>query len=166
MAAVVLALIGVSGAARAADSLFTWDGNKTQALKIYHAYSASDGLTHVEEITVPAQMRASPAGAALVYFDLKPEALRIAQSDTGELSGWHYAGDSKHLIIPMQGDIDFDIGDGKIYHVKAGEAILAEDWAGKGHRSGCDAVNKQFCVVFDILVGPNPKALPLEPPPK
>jgi len=36
---------------RAIDSLLTWQN--LSALKIYHLYSASDGLSHVEEMVLP-----------------------------------------------------------------------------------------------------------------
>ena len=147
----------------AADSLLSW--NDLQVFRIYHAFAASDGRSYIEEVPVPAQVARSGGAAAYTYFDLKPQAVRIARSTTGSMIDWHYAGESRHLIIPLQGDIVFDLGDGKLFHLKAGEAILAEDWTGKGHRSGCEATNKQTCVVIDILVDPNPHSLPLREPP-
>jgi quercetin dioxygenase-like cupin family protein len=159
----LLALV-LAAPAAAADSLFTW--SDLAALKVYHAYSASDGLSYIEEIAVPAQVRASGGKSAQIYFDLKPQAMRIARSATGSMIDWHYAGDSRHLIIPMQGDMVFDLGDGKLFHVKPGEAILAEDWTGKGHRSGCLNATQATCVVIDVLVDANPKAVPLQAPPK
>lgn len=150
--------------ALAADSLLSW--SDLNVLKLYHAYSASDGRSYIEEISVPAQQRQSGGSSAQIYFDLKPQALRIARSASGSMIDWHYAGDSRHLIVPMQGDMVFDLGDGKLFHVKPGEAILAEDWTGKGHRSGCLADHQPTCVVFDILVDANPKAMPLQAPPR
>lgn len=162
--AAVMGTASLGSAASAADSLLTW--NDLHVLKIYHAYSAADGKSYIEEIPIPAQERQSGGKLAQIYFDLKPQALRIARSESGSMIDWHYAGDSRHLIIPMQGDLVFDTGDGKMFHLKAGEAILAEDWTGKGHRSGCDAVNKKTCVVIDILVDSNPRAMPLVAAPK
>jgi hypothetical protein len=155
--------LAFSGAAMAADSLFTWDD--LQSLKIYHAYSASDGHSYIEEIKIPASVKTIGNAPAELYFDLKPQAIRIGRSKSGALIDWHYAGDSRHIIVPMQGDIVFDLGDGKMFHLKPGEAILAEDWTGKGHRSGCYSDTKPTCVALDILVDANPREMPLRAPP-
>jgi hypothetical protein len=150
-------------AAKAADSLLTWDD--LAALKIYHAYSANDGHSYIEEISLPSAKKEIGGDAAYMYFDVKPQSIKIGRSTTGSMIDWHYAGESRHLIIALQGDIVFDLGDGKLFHLKTGEAILAEDWTGKGHRSGCEAINKRTCVVIDLLVEPNPRVIPLRQPP-
>ncbi len=66
--------------------------------------------------------------------------------------------------MSLQGNIRFDIGDGKDHLVRPGEAILAEDWTGKGHRSGCDIRNKVDCVSVGAVIGPINKVYPLQDP--
>jgi hypothetical protein len=79
---------------------------------------------------------------------------------------WHGAVDFRHLIIPMQGSLFFDLGDGRTLTLKPGEAILAEDWTGRGHRSGCAPSKVQLtCVGIDMLLDANPHAIPLRSPP-
>jgi hypothetical protein len=162
--AVLAALALVPAAARAAspvDSLFTWDD--LHNLKIYHAYAASDGHSYVEVINTQA-MEKGPNSQT--YFDFShPQQIKIGRGKSGEMVDWHYALQSRHLIIPLQGDVVFDLGDGKLLHVHPGEAIMAEDWAGKGHRSGCLSADKPTCVGIDILYEPNPHSLPLRAPP-
>jgi hypothetical protein len=149
--------------AAAADSLFSW--TSLEALKMYHAYSASDGRTYIEQITVPASVRQVGGSSAEEYLHIKPQEMVIARAKAGVLADWHYAGASRHIIIPLEEEIVFDTGDGKLFHLKPGEAILAEDWTGKGHRSGCWSDTKPTCAVMDILFDANPRALPLRPPP-
>jgi hypothetical protein len=163
--AAVAALFGAVAIppAWAADSLFNW--TNLDGVKIYHAYSASDGHTYIEEISIPAAKRMVGGGQASEYLHVKPQDIVIARGTAGPLASWHYAGDSRHLIIPLQEELVFDTGDGTLHHLKPGEAILAEDWTGKGHRSGCYSQTKPTCVVIDILLDPNPKAMPLRPPP-
>jgi hypothetical protein len=163
LALALFAFTSSLASAQAADSLFDWDDLK--ALKIYHAYSASDGRTYVEEISIPASEVTNGTGKAQMYFDLTPQKVKIGRSKSGAMYDWHYAYDSRHLIIPLQGDIVFDIGDGKLFHLHPGEAILAEDWTGKGHRSGCLSATKPTCVGIDMLLEPNPHAIPLRAPP-
>ncbi|MDE1147218.1 MAG: hypothetical protein PW843_11435 [Azospirillaceae bacterium] len=154
----------LAGTARAADSLFTW--NDIYNLKIYHAYAASDGKSYVEEINVPAMRTKTLSGSSQTYFDLKPVEMRIARGVSGEMMDWHGAVEYRHLLIPLQGSLQFEMDDGRFLELKPGEAILAEDWTGHGHRSGCAASKNPTCVVIDIMVEPNPHSLPLRDPPK
>jgi hypothetical protein len=158
-----LALAASPGMAHAADSLFSWED--LQFLKIYHAYSASDGKTYIEEIQVPARTAMSGGKPSQLYLLLKPHSIAIARSAHDSMIDWHFAGEFRHLLIPLQGDLVFDLGDGKLFHLKAGEAMLAEDWTGKGHRSGCMAVNQRSCAVIDVSIDPTPHEIPLRAPP-
>jgi quercetin dioxygenase-like cupin family protein len=153
----------VRPAGYALDSLLDWEN--LEFFRIRHGDSASDGRSYIESISVPAQQRKS-GNLGQVYFDLKTQAALIARSVSGSMFDWHYASNSRHLIIPLQGDLVFDTGDGKTTHLKAGEAIYAEDWTGKGHRSGCVATNAKTCLVIDVLIDPNPSAIPLRAPPE
>lgn len=152
---------------QAADSLLNWTDLKH--LKIYHAYAASDGESYVEEINVPALESPSFEGSkAQTYFDFKePHRVRIGRGAQGAMFDWHGAVDYRHLIIPMQGNLFFDLGEGRTLELKPGEAILAEDWTGRGHRSGCAPSKTQAtCVGMDILIDANPRTMPLRAPPR
>ncbi len=164
MAAAFMSAATLASAASPVDSLFSWDD--LSALKIYHAYSANDGHTYVEVISIPASQTQPANTSSESYFDLKPQVVRIGRGKSGALVSWHYAYESRHLIVPLQGDIVFDLDDGKMLHVHPGEAILAEDWTGRGHRSGCISDTKRTCVGLDILLEPNPHTMPLRDPPK
>lgn len=156
-----------SASANAADSLLTWDD--LRALKIYHAYAASDGKSYLEEISIPSQETTHKSGAALqTYFNMQtPHQITIGRGVQGAMFEWHGAVDYRHLIIALQGEMFFDLGDGRTLNLKPGEAILAEDWTGRGHRSGCSPSKvKATCVAMDILMDPNPRAIPLRSPPK
>jgi len=164
LAAPLLALAAIATPAHAADSLFTWDDLK--ALHIYHAYSASDGLTYIEETTLPANPIMSGGKPGQLYMLLEPKSVAIARSADGSMIDWHYAGTYRHLLIPLQGDLVFDLGDGKLFHLKPGEAMLAEDWAGRGHRSGCANPTGKTCAVIDVSIDSNPRTIPLRAPPE
>jgi quercetin dioxygenase-like cupin family protein len=158
-------LLPLSAAHAEADSLLTF--KDLQIFKMYHAYSASDGKSYIEEMDVPAAMRQSGTGLSQTYFDLKPSQIIIGRQKAGAIMDWHGAVQFRHLIIPMQGNLMFDAGDGRVLELKPGEAIYAEDWTGRGHRSGCSAKNTvETCVGIDILIDANPHGLPLRAPPQ
>ena len=165
--AVAMAGLLAAAPAPAADNLFTW--TDLNFIKIYHAYAASDGKSYVEEIAIPAYETASFANSkAQTYFDFKePKNIRIGRGAQGAMFEWHGAVEYRHLIVPLQGDLFFDLGEGRTLNLKPGEAILAEDWTGRGHRSGCAPSKTQAtCVGMDILIDANPRAMPLRAPPK
>lgn len=147
-----------------ADSLLTMQD--FSRLRLYHAYSASDGRTYIETIDMPSQQKTIGGTTGVMYLDIKPSTLRIGRSTANFLGDWHYAGDMRHIIIPLQDDIVFDTGDGTLFHLHPGEAILAEDWTGKGHRSGCWSKTHSTCMAIDILYDANPRQIPLRAPPK
>lgn len=156
-----LILAGVSSRAESptASSLFSWDG--VTPTKVYHLYSGSDGLSHLETIDLPLMLGRDGNPR---FFAQNVSAAYIGSSPPKELGPWHYA-INQHLIISIQGNLQFDLGDGKEYLLRPGEAVLAEDWTGKGHRSGCDVRNKGRCVSIDIEVGPIARTYPLRTPP-
>jgi hypothetical protein len=145
------------------DSLLTTQD--LSQLKMYHAYSASDGRTYIETMNVPAQEKRINGTSGWLYLSVKPAQVNIGRS-TNFLGDWHYAGAMRHIIVPLQDEIAFDVGDGKIFYLKPGEAILAEDWTGKGHRSGCASKTRPTCLALDITYDANPMQMPLRDPPK
>ncbi len=162
-AAAITLGFGIAAPAQAVDSLLSWQD--LSALKIYHAYSGSDGRSYIEDMAIPSSTKPSGGKPAQLYFSAKPESIAIARSAGQSMIDWHYAGEFRHLIVVMQGDLVFDIGDGKLWHLKPGEAIYAEDWTGKGHRSGCGSPEGTSCVVIDMLIDRNPHVMPLRSPP-
>lgn len=153
--------------AQAADSMLDW--KDLNFVRIYHAYSANDGKSYLEEIPIPAMPSVGKSGTPVqTYFNFKePHQVVIGRAVQGAMFEWHGAVEYRHLIIPLQGDTFFDLGDGRTLNLKPGEAILAEDWTGRGHRSGCAPSKTQMtCVGIDILIDPNPHAMPLRAPPQ
>jgi len=164
--AATASLLASPGSALAqADSLLTWtDLNK---IRIYHAYAANDGKSYVEEMDIPANVRMTGSGPTPTYFDFKnAHAVRIGRGKSGAIFDWHGATEYRHLLVPLQGNLFFDLGDGRTLSLKPGEALYAEDWTGRGHRSGCEeSKTLPTCVALDILIDENPHEMPLRAPP-
>ena len=155
-----LALFPAHAAApQEADSLLAWDGQRP--VKVYHVYSGADGTSHVEVIDM--QLILGRDGGKRILSQAVTSA-HLGTSSPKELSDWHYAV-NQHFILSLVGNLRFDTGDGKEYLLKPGQAVLAEDWTGKGHRSGCDPRNKVNCVAIDLELGPIAKTYPLRTPP-
>jgi hypothetical protein len=155
----------VPQAGHAADSLLTF--GDLDKLRVYHAYSASDGKTYIEEIDMPARQAMSGGKPSVLYtLFTNPKSVAIARSTSGSMIDWHFAGENRHFMFTTQGQLVFDTGDGTLFHLPTGAAMYAEDWTGKGHRSGCLSPKGESCVVVDMILDPNPHTMPLASPPR
>lgn len=158
-----LACMAPAGA-QAADSLQSF--TDIAKLRMFHAFSASDGKTYIEEMDVPARQSVSGGKPAQLYITFaNPKSVTIARSASGSMIDWHFAGENRHFMFTTQGELVFDTGDGKLFHLPTGAGMYAEDWTGKGHRSGCLSPKGESCVVVDMVLDANPHTLPLAPPP-
>jgi hypothetical protein len=158
--AVLLAAVLATGPAAAkVDNLFGAFGDP---VRWYHLYSADDGRTHIEEMAVPV----SQGGYGMnVLFDRQVRRVVIAYWPDGFQSEWHYATNTNALLY-LQGTQVIDTGDGKLYRLNPGEAVLADNWTGKGHRFRCEAkTGRKVCLVVQITLGDLEKTLPLRKAP-
>lgn len=136
-----------AGVSMAADNLATWMGK--DSFKAFHVYAAEDGTSKVVEIDLPVKTR---PGGKFAILDREIKDINLGYYEDGWFADMHYA-NMKRLNIVFQGDFIFDVGDGREYRVKAGEAILAEDYKGKGHSSRCAAANGKRCISMSIALG-------------
>lgn len=147
-------------AAAAADNLF---GDFGEPVRWYHLFSADDGMTHVEEMKVPVSQGSYGMS---VLFDRQVRRVVIAYWPDGFQSEWHYATNT-NVLLYLQGNQLIDTGDGKTYRLNPGEAVLAENWTGKGHRFRCEAkTGRKVCLVVQITLGDLEKTLPLRKAPE
>lgn len=158
--AAIVYFAGTAVAARAeADNLMEDFGEN---LIMYHMYSASDGKSYIEEMSVPA---ARTPYDLMTYFDMPVQKVTIGHWPDGSEAPFHYAG-HKNLLIYLQGTQILTTGDGKEYHLKPGQAVLAEDWTGLGHTNRCVAkTKKKVCVLLQVTIDDLERKLPLRDPP-
>ncbi len=154
-----LSLLGAQPTQAAPDNLFE---NFGPVVRWVHLYSADDGISYVEEMPVP---ESDGQWGNKVLFDTKAERAVIGYWPDGFQSPWHSAG-HVNVLIYLQGEQVIETGDGKEHRLKPGMAVLAEDWAGRGHRYRCEAKDKKRgCLVLQITVGDLDKSLPMRRPP-
>ena len=91
-------------------------------------YTGEDGESHFEEIT-PAFVwdrgveRAPLEATTGIIFSRHP---------AGHFFDWHNAPRRQYVII-LAGQVEFQIGDGSVRRLGAGDVLLAEDLTGRGH---------------------------------
>lgn len=154
-----LTIVGASPAQAEPTDLF---GNFGDIVTWYHLYSADDGFTHIEEMKVPAAE--GPKGLKMV-FERNATRAFLGYWPHGRVSDFHYSGNT-NILIYLQGTQILDLGQGKTFRLPSGVAVLAENWAGQGHKATCEApTGKKVCMVLQVTVGPTEKRLPLRKAP-
>lgn len=105
---------------------------------IYRLYTGEDGQSHMEENYKPPQQVENGPG------------LTWRHHESGNFIDWHIA-PRKQYLITLSGQVEIGLGDGTVYTLGAGDAMLAEDLTGQGHTTKA--------------VGPEPRislAIPVE----
>ena len=92
---------------------------------IVRLYTGTDGQSHFEELVLPAsgdQESPLQTGKGIVFRRQEP----------GLFIDWHPA-PRRQWVITLSGKVEIGVGDSTIMCFGPGDAMLAEDLAGKGH---------------------------------
>jgi quercetin dioxygenase-like cupin family protein len=133
-------------------------GRFSDPLIVHHLYSATDGKSHLEEI--PMQSR-DLGGDRHALAAREAKGMNLFYFPDGSVSPWHTA-DARFLVILLQGQFIIDVDDGKEHRLRPGEVLYSEDWAGKGHRTICDAkTGAKVCLLQQVILEDVDKTQPL-----
>ncbi len=150
---------GASGVQAADDSLFTLD----KRLVVYHVFTGPDGRSKVDTMTLENVVPTRYGGKRVL--EAKADRVKMGIAEGGRpLMDYHVA-DHRTLLIPMQGTLVIDVGDGKQYRLVPGNIALAEDRTGRGHISGCGEPAGKRCVTLQINLDDNEVGLQNPEPP-
>jgi hypothetical protein len=150
----LLAAIAVvpRAAITAPDSLL---GNFSDVLRMLHMYTAADGSTHVDEIALPAR-KEEGGGLARSFYDGPASRARLLYLQDGFHSDYHYGapgqdGAPGHVVLFLQGTYVINVSDDKEIRVSPGTLLFAEDKAGRGHRTRCEAKElSKVCLLLQV----------------
>lgn len=107
------------------------------AVKYDRLYAGSDGRSCVErnlEIELPMRDYVPPAPRIGVSAVRPASTLVFYLVPAGFIGDWHISPTRQWLFF-LQGEMEYEAGDGTIWHVGPGSFILTEDTTGQGHRS-------------------------------
>jgi uncharacterized protein YjlB len=100
-------------------------------MKVTHIYTDAAGESHFSEIDY-ALHNNGDIGRLSVWQPATKLAFRETGADYDY--DWHNA-PRRQYIIMLDGHIEIEVSDGEMREFKAGDVILLEDTAGKGHRT-------------------------------
>ncbi len=112
-------------------------------MKCLRIYATPDGESHFDEIIMPTTKRsvhpdATPFEVSASYPASRVRVTRIP-AGMREVA-WHTVPEPV-LTIRLDGSVDYEVSDGELRHVPAGNFVLVQDIKGKGHlsRHGAEA---------------------------
>jgi quercetin dioxygenase-like cupin family protein len=106
-------------------------------MKYIRIYADAEGESHFEDVEVETHSGRLREGWPMVNLSAEIGAtgvrfLRIPAEQRG--SDWHTA-PRRQFVVCLAGDSEYETSDGDVRRAGPGSVILAEDTAGKGHRS-------------------------------
>ena len=103
---------------------------------IYRLYTGEDGQSHMEENYQPPKMENATG-------------LTWRRHESGDFIDWHQA-PRKQYLITLSGQVEIGLGDGTVYTLGAGDAMLAEDLTGQGHTTRAVGPEPRISVAIPI----------------
>jgi hypothetical protein len=139
-AAIVCGLLAAAPAWGAAHEEKTMTPPKTADLLRYtRLYTGADNETHFEDVSVTFVYQDYGQGIPPVWFP--EEGIReaagfhfVSMPANWDGGDWHPA-PRRQFIIPLSGQMVFEVSDGERRTFGAGDVLLVEDTKGKGHVS-------------------------------
>jgi len=115
-------------------------------MRIHNIYADADGISHFRDIEVEwvEQIRSSDRSAVLPVTSLQ---FRRTEADFA--LGWH-AAPRRQYMINLDAAAEITVGDGETRVIEAGEVVLVEDTAGKGHVSRSVANTLRHSILVHI----------------
>ena len=106
------------------------------SIKYLRIYADSDGCSHFETSNVELKQNdyAPPATPLFTSALNSAEACIFLELPVGWYGDWHPTPLRQWLIL-MTGKCEFETGDGERCRRKAGDVVMLDDTAGKGHRT-------------------------------
>jgi hypothetical protein len=101
-------------------------------LEATRIYTGSDGLTHVEQVSVKFPPDATAQKAVAHSEPVKVTSSYIVRAAPGAFEDWHNA-DARRYVIPISGRAEIEIAGGQKIAIDPGRIFIAEDLTGKGH---------------------------------
>ncbi len=99
-------------------------------MQVTRMYKGSDGISHFEDVKVPAKL--TRVGEISRWFPADNVLFR--EVPEGLFLDWHLA-DNRVFIAILQGRIEVTLGEGVVRQFGPGDIVFAEDQDGRGHQT-------------------------------
>jgi Cupin domain len=100
-------------------------------MRVHNLYCDADGQSHFRDIEIELS---EPSLSGLLSKPLPVSTLMFRQVPPGVFLDWHTAPQRRYVIV-LDGRVQFTPSDGEARVLGAGDVMLVEDTAGKGHQA-------------------------------
>src|SRR5687768_14332660 len=113
-------------------------------MKLPRLYSGDDGESHWEEIEIVLEGEGGITRSAL-----RPATgISFVHLEGEHFIDWHTA-PRRQYVITLQGEVEYEIGDGAKRTFRPGAVFLVEDLTGRGHAARCHDLVQAFVPLPD-----------------
>ena len=117
---------------------------------IVRLFTGDDGLSHIEEVTLPFEPFHDTEGSHGEGTALQAATgITFRLSPTGYSLDWHNA-PRRQYVITISGEVEIGASDGTVRRVGPGGILLAEDLTGRGHTTRVVSAETRFYVVIPL----------------
>ena len=117
---------------------------------IVRVYTGTDGLSHIEEVTLPLEPFVDTEGSCGKGTPLEnATGITFRESPPGYFLDWHCA-PRRQYAITITGEAEITASDGTSMRVGPGGILLAEDLTGKGHTTRVISAETRFYIVVPL----------------
>jgi hypothetical protein len=111
-----------------------YDFRGEETMRYTRIYADENGESHFGDVDIPLQSVAfaPPAPPLDVSAPFAAQRALVASMPVGWDGGWHPA-PCRQLCFLLSGELEVEVGDGKMRKLATGDVVLLEDLSGKGH---------------------------------
>ena len=116
------------------------------SMQIIRVFTGGDGESHFEALPIE-MIKRDAVGAISQMWPTKGVMFRQVDGDYD--LGFHNA-PQRQFVVNLTGSVDIEVGDGTIKRLGPGSILLAEDTAGRGHKSSSVAGESRTCLFIPL----------------
>ena len=117
-----------------------WGGASMQITRVF---TGDDGESHFEELYLEL-IDQGEVGAISEMWPTKGVMFRHVDGD------YDLGAPQRQFVVNLTGSVDIEVGDGTIKRLGPGSILLAEDTAGRGHKSSSVAGESRTCLFIPL----------------
>ena len=115
-------------------------------MQVVRVYTGDDGESHFEDVEIDLEAR---GGAGRVSSLIAGPGVYFRDVDGSYDLDFHNA-PRRQFVVNLVGSVDIEIGDGTVRRMEPGTILLAEDTAGRGHKSRAVEGQPRQCLFIPV----------------
>ena len=115
-------------------------------MQVVRVYTGDDSESHFEDVEINLE---EAGGAGRVSKLIAGSGVIFREVDPTYDLDFHNA-PRRQFVVNLSGSVDIEVGDGSVRRIGPGEILLAEDTAGRGHKSKAVDGQSRRCLFIPV----------------